>query len=409
VSLIRADQHREQRLRGPIIDEGDGRPVVVYFRANEYPANFKDGDRRTVIDALERQGVRVVERKWGDTLTEEELAHVDFAYLGSPWDDWGRNMPRFLRFVRNLEAHGVPISNPWEVVKAGADKSYLWRLSRRRDGRADTPAARERRRQKGTDVKVVPTDMYRYQDRGLARGPKVEVSGTSQEERRVNRLFRIQGVDYDEIVIKPGSSGGTLDTARFKRSQWREALAHMQKLHAGVDTGDNPGPPFPQDVIVQPYREVIEREREKALVILNGTFSHAFIKDPILEEGAGPDDPHAFHPNKQPYDPTTEEIEHAERAYAELKKMYGWKDKDLIAVRIDMIGDEMLEAEMIAPVKGFNIKGMMRDAVDRFAGAIAGHARRHLAQRLGRSNGVDIATPSTPEMGGSAGMDLSVG
>lgn len=354
----------------------DDRPVVWYVTAGQYPPGFVDGDRLIVQQAFEQRGLRVIFDPWNEECTnaefEEKVAGVDFVYNGSPWDNWGKNMVAFLHFNHRLKQLGKEISNPIEVTKAGSNKWYLFRLAHRHG------------------VAVVPTDMYRYKDRGEVRGPRVEISGATALQRRINRLFRVNGVDYDEIVMKPGSSGGSLETARFKRSQWREALEHMGRLH-GADMHDGISPGFPQDVLVQPFRDAIERDRELAVVIINGKDGPSFTKASILEEDTPPGVEHRFHPDKQPHDLTTAERERALRVWNALKEEYEWKDADLIAVRVDFIGDELLEVEMIAPVKGFAIPGICRRGLDLFADEIAIRSERNRDIRLGRLSGMDLA------------------
>lgn len=84
----------------------------------------------------------------------EELARFDLALLGTPWD-YTEAKDEFLIRLADLEAAGVAVCNPVEVVRWNSDKLYLQHLERRgavtiptlwpdRAGPADIMAAFER-------------------------------------------------------------------------------------------------------------------------------------------------------------------------------------------------------------------------------------------------------------------------
>ncbi|OLT34498.1 hypothetical protein BJF79_33380 [Actinomadura sp. CNU-125] len=82
--------------------------------------------------------------------------------------------------------------------------------------------------------------------------------------------------DWPEYVIKPAVSAGSRDTARWTAAEHARARAHLRGLR---DAG--------RTVMVQPYLSHIDTAGETALVFLDGEFSHAARKAPILAPGTG--------------------------------------------------------------------------------------------------------------------------
>ncbi|WP_034521371.1 ATP-grasp domain-containing protein [Actinomadura rifamycini] len=82
--------------------------------------------------------------------------------------------------------------------------------------------------------------------------------------------------DWPEYVVKPAVSAGSRDTARWSTAEAGAARAHLRGLR---DAG--------RTVMVQPYLSGIDTAGEKALVFLDGEYSHAARKAPILAPGAG--------------------------------------------------------------------------------------------------------------------------
>src|SRR4029077_9699775 len=78
-----------------------------------------------------------------------------------------------------------------------------------------------------------------------------------------------------EIVVKPAVSAGSMDTAKYAGDDREGAGEHVARLHAEGRVA-----------MAQPYLAAVEAERgETALVFLEGTFSHACRKGPMLVPG----------------------------------------------------------------------------------------------------------------------------
>ena len=149
--------------------------------------------------------------------------------LRSPWD----YAPRRDEFV--AWAASVPrLANAAAVVAWNTDKRYLAELS-------------------AAGVPIVPTV---WVEPGDAWQPSHE----------------------GHWVIKPSISAGSLDTGRYDLSDTshrEHAAAHVERLQAAGRT-----------VMIQPYLAAVDTYGETALMFIDGAFSHAIRKGPMLD---GPD------------------------------------------------------------------------------------------------------------------------
>ncbi|MEO5873464.1 MAG: hypothetical protein ABIS86_15675 [Streptosporangiaceae bacterium] len=82
--------------------------------------------------------------------------------------------------------------------------------------------------------------------------------------------------EWDDYVIKPAVSAGARDTARWSAGEAAEAGAHLARLRAEGRTS-----------MVQPYLGAVDSAGETALIFLDGEFSHAARKAPVLTAGSG--------------------------------------------------------------------------------------------------------------------------
>ena len=79
-----------------------------------------------------------------------------------------------------------------------------------------------------------------------------------------------------DYVVKPTVASGGLGAARYADSDPELADRHVRELHAAGHT-----------VMVQPYQRTIDTAGETALVFLDGRFSHAVNKGPLLQADVG--------------------------------------------------------------------------------------------------------------------------
>ena len=186
-----------------------------------------DPDDRAVIEPLAALGISAEPAVWDDPAVDWD--RFDLAVLRSPWD----YTPRRNEFV--AWARSVPrLANDAETVVWNTDKRYLAELV-------------------DSGVDVVPTTWI--------------APGTSWTVPAIG-----------EWVLKPAISAGSRDTGRYDLSlpEHRTLAAdHVQRLST---TG--------QVTMAQPYLDAVDTQGETALIFIDGTFSHAIRKGPLLD---GPD------------------------------------------------------------------------------------------------------------------------
>lgn len=157
-----------------------------------------------------------------------DWSDFDLVVVRNTWDYVGR-WPEFLAWARRVPR----LANPADVLAWNTDKRYLRELA-------------------AAGVPVVPTTW-------------VEPGG-----------------DYapppGEHVVKPIVSAGARDTVRYAPGD--DSTPHVERLIAAG-----------RAVMVQPYLGAVDTQGESSLLFLDGAFSHAARKAPVLAPGAGhPDD-----------------------------------------------------------------------------------------------------------------------
>jgi glutathione synthase/RimK-type ligase-like ATP-grasp enzyme len=260
--------------------------------------------------ALAELGVTAEPAVWSDPAID--WAGYDLTVVRNTWD-YTLRLDEFLAW-----ADSVPrLANPAHVLRWNTDKRYLSELA-------------------DAGVPVIPT-LWDPADLPAGEG-------------------------WEEYVIKPAVSAGAKDTARWGPGEEDAAAEHLRALTAAGRT-----------VMVQPYLAAIETAGETALIFIDGEFSHAARKAPILTrtglpEIKGPSDSEG---RITPAEPTTAELAVAELAL-------GVADRDLLYARVDVIpgadGEPVvLELELTEPAL---FLGHSQDAAGRLAAAIIRRIRR---------------------------------
>lgn len=178
-----------------------------------------DEDGPALTAALRAAGADPRWVAWDD---EHADWSVGVVVLRSTWD-YHAALPRFLDWVDALPR----VHNRAEVVRWNTDKRYL----------GDLAAA---------GVPVVESAF-------AAPGEQVTLP------------------DADEVIVKPSVGAGSRGVGRFARARSDEALAHARALH---DDG--------RTVLVQPFLPGVDVAGETALLYVDGVFSHAIRKGPML-------------------------------------------------------------------------------------------------------------------------------
>lgn len=186
-----------------------------------------DDDLAPLGAALAARGVAHAVVDWDDSSAEWD--GFAMAVVRSPWD-YPRRHGEFLAWAERVAAL-TTLVNPPAVLRWSADKRYM----------ADLAAA---------GVATVPTSF-------AAPGEAM------------------RWPDAAEVVVKPAVSAGSLGAARHAASARGAAAAHVARLH---EEG--------RVAMAQPYLAGVEGERgETALVFVEGAFSHALRKGPMLMPG----------------------------------------------------------------------------------------------------------------------------
>ncbi|MCU0272076.1 MAG: hypothetical protein MUE34_02480 [Acidimicrobiales bacterium] len=200
----------------------------------------RDPDLEPLHAALAAGGAEPRITVWDDPSVDWSGFHA--TVVRSTWD-YALQRSAFLDWAATVERAG-PIWNPVPLLTWSTDKRYLFEL-------------------RSAGIPVVPTRLVVPGDDPAL--PELE-----------------SGRPEDEIVVKPAVSAGARDTDRYLAERAVEALAHVRRL---LDHG--------RSVLVQPYLSSVDDRGERALVFVEGAFSHAVTKAPILRPDVDPDRPAA--------------------------------------------------------------------------------------------------------------------
>ncbi len=152
----------------------------------------------------------------------EELARFDLAYLGTPWD-YTEAKDEFLTRLDELEAAGVVVANPAEVIRWNADKLYLKELAAR--GCPSIPTL--------WPEAPTPADVHAAFDH----------------------------FGCDRVVVKRRVGAGAIGQDSFRRGD--PAIEAWQ---------------MDQPAMIQPFLSAIQSEGELSFIFIGGALSHALIK-----------------------------------------------------------------------------------------------------------------------------------
>ncbi len=259
-------------------------------RADAFEHDYQIAALRAGFAALGHAagGVQVIEADWRAPL--QELADFPLVLLGTAWD-YTDYPEEFLARLEALEAAGVAVCNPAEVVRWNADKHYLEELALA----------------------------------GAASIPTLWHDNPGQAE--IEAAFDHFGTT--RVVVKRRVGAGALGQFSFIRND--PALIGWQMGHAAM---------------IQAFLPAIESEGEYSFVFVDGTFSHAILK----QTAAGDYRIQSLYGGREtPITPALADIATA----ASIMAMLPFDAMPLYA-RIDMVRREdgvlaLIEAELIEP------------------------------------------------------------
>lgn len=193
------------------------------------PLPEPDVDEDLLQDALRDAGIESRMAAWHEPA---EWQTAEPTIVRSTWD-YIHDVPAFTAWVQCVAA-SAPLWNPVHVMLGNLHKRYLLELEQR-------------------GVPVTPTLL-------LDRGSKPDVAG----------LCAARG--WEDVVIKPAVGAGSFETHReFAGSTATAALCHRLLVE--------------RDVLIQPYLRSVEGHGERALVWIDGEFTHAVRKSPRFAGG----------------------------------------------------------------------------------------------------------------------------
>lgn len=287
-------------------------PAIALVSARA--AHGLDPDMPPLLAAFAAAGVQAEVVDWDDRAAD--WARFDVALLRSAWD-YTERLPQFLAWIERVAAL-TTVLNPPPVLRWNADKHYLLELLR-----AGLPVVSSTFAEPGDDAGEV-------------------LAGFLQRERSA------------QLVVKPAVGAGARDTRRHARAAVEETRAHLQQLLQGR-----------RSVLLQPYLERVDHHGETALIFIDGHFSHAIRKGPLLPLGA-PATAGLYAPEQiTRREPDADELEAGERIIAALPF------PPLLYARVDLIRDadgapKLLELEINEPSL---YVGHAADAAARFVAA----------------------------------------
>jgi hypothetical protein len=184
--------------------------------------NF-DADADVLLDALNEVALEGSMCVWNDPSVNWN--DFDLTVIRSTWD-YTRDRESYLSWARSIER----LLNPYPIIEYSTDKHYLGDLERR-------------------SHRIVPSTFCDVGD------DPVFPDGS--------------------FVVKPAVGAGSIDADKYTRNEHVRARAHVQRLHASG-----------RDAMIQPYVASIDDHGERALVFIDGTFSHAMTKGVMLNTAA---------------------------------------------------------------------------------------------------------------------------
>lgn len=277
-----------------------------------------DDDEPLLLAALAALGISAGAADWADPAVDWAAAAL--VVVRSTWD-YAPRRPAFVDWARRV-GQATRLLNPAEVLIWNTDKRYLRELA-------------------DAGVPTVPTAWV----------------------ERADDVDAALGAWDGDVVVKPVVSAGARDTARFApadRDAARRLAARVLEGREGVAG---------RAVMVQPYLDRLDEQGETGLVYLDGRYSHAFRKGPLLAgEPLGPGLFAEEDISARVADAAEREL--GDRVLAEVLRRTGSVP---LYARVDVVpgedGPQVIEVELTEPSLNLHTAA---GSAQRFAAAIAG-------------------------------------
>ena len=245
-----------------------------------------DVDEDLLLLALRDAGMEAELLAWDDPAGRPQ--DYDLCVLRSCWN-YPLDTDGFLRWIAETDARSRLV-NPAGVVRWNIHKCYLRELE-------------------DAGVPIIPTAWFE-------RGAVADLSATMIER------------GWDDVVVKPAVSAGSYRTRRFRADSSRQGQAFLDHLVRD------------RDVMVQRFMADVEQTGERALVWIDGEFTHAVVKTLRLDA----DDESVS---------DAVPVVDVEKAFGE-KAMTCVVGSELLYARVDLVRDDegapvLSELELIEP------------------------------------------------------------
>ena len=253
-----------------------------------------DYDMPLLLEAVRATGVAVDEVCWDEESID--WSTYDQVVIRSTWD-YHRRYDEFMHWVRTVSAVST-ISNSVDVITWNTDKHYLAEVA----------------------------------EMGLPVVPTVFIEPDQDDWLNSARELLAKG----DVVVKPAISAGSNDTERH--SNINAAQTHIAELLSAQ-----------RSVMLQPYMADVDVESETGLVFIDGKFSHAFAKGPLLAQAKNMSGGLYAEEEIGVRQPTAEQLLIGERAVKWLTSRFG----NLLYARVDLLptaqGPVIIEIELTEP------------------------------------------------------------
>ncbi len=248
-----------------------------------------DPDDQLAANECARLGIDVVPAVWDDPAVD--WSTVAACVVRSTWD-YPHRPGAFAAWIDRLE-RTTPLWNPPATLRWNMHKGYMRDLASR-------------------GVPIVPTEI-------VERSTRIDLAEFLNERA------------WPEAIVKPAYGAATFGVRRVEPTAFSVALAqrHIDELLTGAD------------VLVQPYLRSVTGYRERALVFIDGAYSHAATKEPF--QGLEP----AGRAGERPVTATAQEVALGQRALAAIPGDHLYARVDL--VRNDSDEPVVIEVELIEP------------------------------------------------------------
>jgi glutathione synthase/RimK-type ligase-like ATP-grasp enzyme len=287
-----------------------------------------DTDMPLLLAACTAAGLDAEAVCWDDpTVRWGDYAAV---VLRSTWDYVPR-LPNFLLWKSSV-AQQTRLFNSPELVRWSCDKHYLADLAR-----AGVPITPTRFVEPGDDVRLALEDAQAGRFAGGVVGA------------------------FDEIVAKPAIGAGSKDALRVPRRDTERLRLQVERLLAEG-----------RATLLQPYLGAVDEYGETAMIYIDGRFSHAIRKGPLLRPGGDLAKGLFAAEDIQPREPTRDEGRVAKMAFNAIPGPVP------LYARIDLLRGAdgqpvVLELELVEPSLFFDqAPGSAQRFVEALAGRLAG-------------------------------------